>query len=410
LLAALRFSDTFEMLRNRAMCWFAGLTTGLIATAGVWPGTAVAQWTTTNLHPLGAQSSAVAAIAQGAQAGDVRFPLSPFFPALWSGTPTSVVNLTPPPGGFTGTVNGSWGDEQVGEYGPGGAALWHGSAGSFISLHPAGAVASAAYATRQGEQVGFADVGGPNGQHAALWHGSAASWIDLHPAGARLSRAHATSGQQQGGVAQFLVNSIWQPHAVLWSGSAASSIDLNPAPAVVSAVYGMAPGQQVGWTKALFEGEHAAIWSGTASSWIDIHPFPGFGSSVLNSTIVWAQAGYSNVPGSSLQHAGVWFGTASSFIDLQQFLPAGYTSSTATCIDWYDNKLWVGGYAVNSLGYAEAFRVDFDDSLTRIRGAAWRGGGCSAQAAVGVSAAEFWSGTDDRCLHQAFGRQLTRCN
>jgi MprA protease rhombosortase-interaction domain-containing protein len=56
-----------------------------------------------------------------------------------------------------------------------------------------------------------------------------------------------------------------------------------------------------------------------------------------------------------VQHAGLWFGTASSFINLEQFLPPGYSSSTALSIDWYDNKLWIGGYGVNNAGYAEAF-------------------------------------------------------
>jgi hypothetical protein len=247
-----------------------------------------------------------------------------------------------------------WADEQVGSLF--GATLWHGTPESAVSLHPVGAVSSDAYATREGQQVGYVNPSGaPEGSRAALWHGTAAGWVNLHPASAHDSFAHATDGTNQGGEATFLVNSNWAQHAVTWSGSASSVIDLNPASDLTSVVMGMSPGQQVGWTKAAFQGQHAAVWSGSASSWTDLHPFPGFGASILNATIGWAQAGYSNVPGNSVQHAGLWFGSASSFIDLQQFLPPGYSSSTAICIDWYDNKLWIGGYGVNSLGYAEAF-------------------------------------------------------
>ena len=48
-----------------------------------------------------------------------------------------------------------------------------------------------------GLQVGFATVGGVTG--ASLWSGSAGSWVNLHPAGAIWSTAFGVyAGQQVG--------------------------------------------------------------------------------------------------------------------------------------------------------------------------------------------------------------------
>ncbi|MEM4409849.1 MAG: PEP-CTERM sorting domain-containing protein [Candidatus Caldarchaeum sp.] len=58
------------------------------------------------------------------------------------------------------------------------ASLWSSSAASWVSLHPAGASTSAAYAAWGTNQVGHARVGGL--PHASLWSGTAASWVDLH--------------------------------------------------------------------------------------------------------------------------------------------------------------------------------------------------------------------------------------
>jgi hypothetical protein len=57
------------------------------------------------------------------------------------------------------------------------AALWGGTAASWVDLNPAGASESDAWAVHNGQQVGYATVGGL--QHAGLWSGTADSWVDL---------------------------------------------------------------------------------------------------------------------------------------------------------------------------------------------------------------------------------------
>lgn len=257
-----------------------------------------------------------------------------------------------------GYVCGMDAGEQVGisAESPGGAALWHGSQGTFVDLHPPGTAYSYAYATKGGQQVGIVTPsGGSENYRAALWHGSNA-WTNLSPAGALRSGAQATDGTLQGGWVDFPFGNSYVRHATLWSGSAESALDLSPTGSQGSAVLGMSPGQQVGWARPVgMLAEHAAIWSGSAQSVLDLHPIGNPGESHLNATIGWAQVGWSHVPGASFPHAGIWFGSASSFIDLQQFLPPGYSDSYAQAVDFYNGQLEVAGYAVNAQGYSEAF-------------------------------------------------------
>ncbi len=56
-----------------------------------------------------------------------------------------------------------------------------------VNLHPEGAGESEAWGVAQGQQVGEARVGFVD--HAGPWHGTAGSWVDLHPAGAAQSYA-----------------------------------------------------------------------------------------------------------------------------------------------------------------------------------------------------------------------------
>src|SRR5215471_8398522 len=98
------------------------------------------------------------------------------------------------------------------------------------SLGPVGVGNSYAYAVSGPQQAGVVQAGGI---YAALWSGSAASWVNLNPAGSTRSEAYANSGVQQGGDA--IVGGHY--HASLWSGSAASWVDLHPASASDSYVY-----------------------------------------------------------------------------------------------------------------------------------------------------------------------------
>ncbi len=135
-------------------------------------------------------------------------------------------------------------------------------------LHPAGATGSSnAYGGSGSQQVGQA-AAGPGDSHAALWRGTAASWVDLHPAGAEFSTAGATNGAQQAGYA--VVNSV--SRASLWTGTAASWVDLHPEVTLGSRVLAMSGAQQAG--RVLVNGGfRASLWSGTASSWQDLSVF-----------------------------------------------------------------------------------------------------------------------------------------
>ena len=50
----------------------------------------------------------------------------------------------------------------------------------YTDLHPAGVSASYAYAMSGNQQAGDVYLNGPD--HAAIWSGTAASFVDLHPA------------------------------------------------------------------------------------------------------------------------------------------------------------------------------------------------------------------------------------
>lgn len=318
------------------------------ATSG---GAASAQWTAVRLQPQGSIGSVANAIWQGQEGGGAASSVNGFEPGLWEGTAASWNRLSAP--GGLGIINGMDASEQVGVFGQ--AALWRGTPQSMISLHPEGVAFSEAYATRGGQQVGYVKItNDPYDYRAALWHGTNA-WVNLNPAGAQQSRAQATDGTRQGGWADIPVGSSYVRHATLWSGSAESAIDLNPAPDMGSAILGMCPGQQVGWTKAVFQSDHAAMWSGSAQSWIDLNPIGNPGGSHLTATLGWVQVGFSNVPTANFPHAGIWFGSASSFIDLHQFLPPGYSSSEARAVDFYNGQLEIAGVAVNAQGSYEAF-------------------------------------------------------
>lgn len=68
-----------------------------------------------------------------------------------------------------------------------------------INLHPTqlGLVnSSRANGVRDGQQVGYAILGSHN--HAALWSGTAESWVDLNPVGVSTSFAFGVSGGATG--------------------------------------------------------------------------------------------------------------------------------------------------------------------------------------------------------------------
>jgi hypothetical protein len=144
---------------------------------------------------------------------------------------------------------------------------------SVTILTPPGCTASYAYDVSGGQQAGYGY--GPatgNHAHAALWTGTAASWVDLNPAGYTESAVCDVSGGQQVGRARGPGTGN-QHHAGLWTGTAASWVDLNPAGDTESRALGVSGRRQVGHARgpATENHTHAGLWTGTAASWVDLH-------------------------------------------------------------------------------------------------------------------------------------------
>jgi hypothetical protein len=307
-----------------------------------------AQWTCISLHPSGTVFSSGYGVGDGQQVGYVQVgpTVGHQRAAVWSGTAGSWINLHPTTMGYSVAFAAS-GGQQAGGYYPAGfsrAALWSGSAATYVDLHPSAALSqSGVTGVRAGQQVGWTIQ---SVTHAALWHGTPGSWVDLNPpptAGyEHTSEAYGTDGTQQVG---YVVNVGGVISAALWSGSAAW-VNLHPTSMISSWAYGVADGQQAGVVRVLADGgaSHAALWTGSAASWVDLHP-----AGYLNSQ-AWAVAKgmqVGRIVSSGVAHAALWKGTAASLVDLHAFTPSGFVSSEARAI-WTDAT---GTYIVGS-GYS----------------------------------------------------------
>ena len=103
---------------------------------------------------------------------------------LWRGSSNSAVELHPKAAKLS-ECQATDGSEQVGtasvNFMSNMASLWHGSADSWVDLTPKKFPGGAAYACGGGIQVGCVALDKDNQRHhAALWAGTAASFIDLH--------------------------------------------------------------------------------------------------------------------------------------------------------------------------------------------------------------------------------------
>ena len=96
----------------------------------------------------------------------------------------------------------------------------------FIDLHPTGFARSEAFDVDGAIQVGHVSSsefsGGP--KRAALWSGTAASFVDMNPAGAGRSTLRGADGGYQVGSAAFSGNS---DNAGIWSGTPDSFVNLH---------------------------------------------------------------------------------------------------------------------------------------------------------------------------------------
>lgn len=292
------------------------------------------QWTVISLNPPGAQAGAsLNGVGGGQQVGVVSGNA-----ALWSGTADSWVDL----GGWQAFgIGGAQalgvGDgQQVGYVFRGGflnASLWTGTAESWVDLQPEGAQYSVAFGVHGGQQVGVVgvpeEIGSPNAvQRASLWTGTAESWVDLTPAGGLASDAYGVNDGHQ--VGDAFVDGHWR--ASLWNGTAGSWVDLHPAGMWASMAYGVGGGQQVGAVTPDAYQFRAAVWSGTADSWVDLHPAWATNSYAV-SVSGGQQVGYAN--DGQADRACLWSGTAASLVDLHALLPSSYSFSRALGI-WRD--------------------------------------------------------------------------
>ncbi len=316
----------------------------LAASAGLVASDACcAQLTAYQLSSGATDNSQVFAVSDGVFGG---YSTSTLQPGVWANVSAGFTNLTPSGLPNGGEVRGFSGERQFGMF-AGKAAMWSGSAATYINMHPTGAFNSRINAAHNGVQVGYATYISSPGLIATLWTGTAGSAVSLHPAFARESSLNAAYGAWQAGYV-----TIPQPspqadvaHAGIWSGTASSFVDLNPPGVGTSGIFGMHGAQQVGVVESFETGSHAAIWFGTPQSFVDMHPFSD-GQSVLRATCGSAQVGWVNATaqGAGVK-AGIWFGSSSNFINLAQFLPPGAGESAANCVEERDGVFTVGGYA-----------------------------------------------------------------
>lgn len=339
----------------------------IIATAS-----ANAQWTVTNMHPVGAVNSSAIFTSGSQHAGFASFPEGGEQAGRWNDNATSWVGVR-----LDGFVAAMTASQQVGSVSYGfssHASLWNGSVASRVDLNPDGSTGSLARTISGSLQAGYALVGGRN--HASLWSGTAASWVDLHPAGALSSDVSGAFGSQQVGWADMVSGGT---HAGVWSGTASSWVDLHPPSlnsggAGESRVYATTGSQQVGAVViGVYFVDHASLWRGTAASWVDLNP-SGAWSSIAYAASGSQQVGYTVIDEfGGPAHASLWSGTAASWIDLHAILPvpSAFFASEARSIFTDAVRTYIVGYASNALtGNTEAMlwthcRADFDFSGTR---------------------------------------------
>ncbi len=276
---------------------------------------------------------------------------------------TDLYTLTPPAGMFNtyvgesdfghpatggkiagGSINSGTSDEN--------AVVW--SPAGPVPLHPAsGYSTTVAAATDGGSQVGFGNV--PGHLHAALWTGSAASFVDLDPGGFYDTQAWGVGGGQQVGFGRTNpapVTNYQYTRALLWSGTPGSVVNLHPAAYENSELRGTDGIRQVGEAEVFAATHnngvlHAMVWSGSADSYVDLHPASGFSYSYALNVSGSQEVGYGlfGATASAPPHALLWSSTADSVVDLQPPGGSGFSNSRAYGTDGFHQV----GYGANTV-------------------------------------------------------------
>lgn len=240
-------------------------------------------WTSGNpnpvsLNPPGSFNSLGFALLPGAQIGQVEIG-SNTEAAIWDGTPSGYVTLPIPDGYNSTTVAAISGTQIVGTARAGSALpraiLWNNVAGTYVpvDLTPSGYIDGELTGVENGVQVGTV---GDSNNHAALWTGSAASYVNLSPAGSVNSYANWIGGGQIVGVATFSSSPYAPENAILWTGPSANCyVNLNGPGLTNSAALAAGDGMQVGYGNGPTTGgrTHAIVWSSSADSYVDLQQF-----------------------------------------------------------------------------------------------------------------------------------------
>lgn len=307
--------------------------------------------------PAGAYYSGVHCVGGETQGGYYEVPQGYSQPVLWNKTASSMVSLLPTTGGWvSGAVRGVDGNRQFGSVGVAQgafyhAALWRGTADSFVDMHPTGDVArSSGFNSMRGSQA----TGSANFYNDAtkttvtekpvVWNLDTGAYTVINPVSSDVVRAaiFATDGTRQGGQVYLTFNRGW--HASLWSGTSESWVDLHPSSAFRSSeVNGMDTLFQVGEAVTTLGKTRGALWQGTSASFIDMTP-----SFATNAILYATVDGYhvGNALLSTGWTAGLWIGTdPNSFINLNLYLPPGWYGGSATSITRVGDTLYIGGTA-----------------------------------------------------------------
>lgn len=271
------------------------------------------------------------------------------------------------------------------------AALWSGSASSYVDIHPGGAISgwrprsSFALSVHDGRAVGYVnfhrDVLDPfiepdagnapvswtveNGTatamlgaiktlddldriaYSGIWgnqivgvsSGKAALWNSGNLILLDGEQANGTSGSQQVG--------SYAGRAVIWFGSSASRVDLHPRGFNASVARATSGEQQVGYVSDGTR-NRAALWSGSADSFTELHPAFSEHSEAYAVDGSF-QAGFATIKAE--RHAAVWAGTSESFFDLAT---GPLTGSDARGVAVVDRMIYVAG---TSGGHASLWKL-----------------------------------------------------
>jgi len=282
---------------------------------------------------------------------------------LWMGVPATVIDLHPP--GWTySKASATDGTRQVGyveqnnfPYVYRRAALWSGTPGSLVLLTPANSYSySEAFSLAGDQQVGYVDYSFEYTYiiHATLWRGTPASRVDLHPTllganspGDQRSKAFDTDGTSQVGYTDFIIPApgggyTRETRAMLWHNTAESAVILHPTGWDTSYAYGVKNDTQVGYgfQSPGTSPAQALVWHGTAES-VQI-----LGQGTARDTNGSTHVGTLSVGYNS--HAFRWDGDSGSGVDLHNLLPPGYSNSGANDIDEAGNII---GWAQTPSGY-----------------------------------------------------------